>query len=168
MELSNWHELCAYMSSLWGREMTHAQKAAGFKLLGPLPNSAVENALVNIAEEGGDRIPPWPVLYKAARSIAEAERERMPALPQGDTLTDVEHQGVMILLRAKQTPEQRRRADRMMSETKGLPMKVQLKLAGELLRIGTRVDPPSWDRLFDEALAAARLADAALPMAVTA
>jgi hypothetical protein len=126
--------------------------------LSDLPDVAVENSVTQIAEEGGDRMPAWSVVLKTARSIADHLREAMPALPASDTLSDDEHRHAMFMLRARETPEQRRRADRMTSETKDLPMPRRIVLAGELLGgkgIG-QLAAALWDRLFDERLAAER------------
>lgn len=152
MDRSRFDMLAAYMQSAWGRELTFAQKEAGWKILAGLTNEAVEGAISTLIDDGGDRLPAWPVILKASRSLGDSRRDRMPALPARDSLSDEEHQAAMIRLRAKQTAEQRRRADRMTSETKGLPMPTRLRLAGELLQLGSRSDAGSWARLFDQAL----------------
>jgi len=154
MERANFDGVCAYIAGVWGRELSNLQRAAGWKLLHGLPNPAVEAAIDAIATGGREQIPPWSLIYKAAEAIAVAERDLLPALPAGDGLSDAEHSASMIRLRAKQSPEQRRRADRVTSETKGLPMGARLRIAQELLTQGnSRVAPQMWDALLDEALA---------------
>ena len=156
MKQAGFWELCAFMASIWGRELTPAQKAAGFKLVADMPDAAVENAVVKIAEEGADRMPPWSVVYRVAYGLAHAMRDEFPALPAGDSLSDNEHTAVMIGLRARETDEQRRRADRMTSETKGLTMSKRLKLASELLIPPlARAEPKVWDQIFDRRVAEA-------------
>lgn len=156
MERASYDGICAYMGGVWGRELSNVARAAGWKLLHALPDSAVEKAVDAIATDGREHLPPWPIVYKAASAIAQAERELLPALPASDVLTDVEHTGVMLQLRAKETLEQRRRADRMTKETRTLPMKVRLKLAKDLLTGDASQQPPAtWDALFDEAVEAA-------------
>jgi hypothetical protein len=143
------------MGGIWGRELSNVQRAAGWKMLHLIADIAVEKAVDAIATDGREMLPPWPMVYKAAVAIASAERDLRPALPAGDALSDQEHAAAMIRLRAKETPEQRRRADRMTRETKGLPMMARLVLAKELLVDYAKVDASSWDRVFDERLAAA-------------
>jgi hypothetical protein len=153
MERTRFDVLTAYMQSAWGRELTYAQKAAGWKILGGLPDEAVEGAVSAIIDDGTDRMPPWPVILKATRSIADAMRERLPQLPAGDSLTDQEHQASVIRLRAKQSPEQRRRANRVIAETGPLPMTVRLRLAAELLAPAVPIQGAvEFNRLFDAAL----------------
>lgn len=155
MQKSNWQALCAYMESLWHRQLTMLQTQAGWNLLKDLPDEAVEGAVVAIAESGRETMPPWPLVYKTGLALAEAIRAKeLPQLPGGDSLTDLEHDAAMVRLRAKETPEQRRRADRMTSETKSLPMGVRIAFAGEMLQTYAKVDASSWDRVFDERLAA--------------
>lgn len=155
MDRSNWDALCAYMQSVWGRELTAGQRVAGWKLMKNLPNEAVEGAVTAIADDGQERMPVWPLVLKTARAIADqmhARAERQ--LPASDSLSDEEHQHVMRQLRARQTPEQRRRADRMTGETKHLPMKRRIRMAGDLLMMREgEVDAGSWDRLFEQRLA---------------
>jgi hypothetical protein len=159
MERQKFDEICVYIGSIWGgREMAYAQRAAGWKLLANLPESAVEKAVDAIATDGREHMPPWPLVYKTANAIAQAEREALPQLPTSDALTDVEHTGVLLELRAGENPEQRRRADRMTGETHGLPMKVRLALAGKLLRGdggAAKLPAHTWDALFDDEIEAA-------------
>lgn len=156
MDKHDFDGLCAYMASLWGRELSNLQRAGGWKMLHNLPNEAVEGAVVAISEGGRETMPPWPLVFKTAQTLADAIRDRMPALPQGDTLSPEQHAAAMIALRAKQTPEQRRRADRVTSETKFLDMSVRLAIAKELLVTYARVDAASWNRVFDERVKAER------------
>jgi len=154
MDRSNWAALCAYTSSVWGRPMSEGQKAAGWKLLAGFPNEAVEGAITVIAESGREQMPPWSMVYKAAESLAHAMRDLQPQLPAGDSLSDAEHEAAMIRLRAKQPPEQRRRASHVTRETKGLSMQARLRVAQELLTgANGRLQPLLWDRLAEEVLA---------------
>lgn len=155
MKQSRWIELCAYMASMWGRELTQSQKAAGYKMLGGLSDESVEGGVLQIAESGRETLPPIPLIFKHAQAFQQQESERLPQLPAGDSLTDLEHEAVMIMLKAKQTPEQRRRAERVKSETKGLPMRVRLALAGELLMNYSKIDARAFDLVFDERVSAA-------------
>ena len=75
MDDSNWRALCAYASSVWGRPLTDGQRAAGWHLLHGFPNQAVEGAITVIAESGRENLPPWPLVYKTAESLASAMRE---------------------------------------------------------------------------------------------
>lgn len=153
--------VCAYMAGIWGREISKVQRAAGLKLGAKLPEEAVYKAIDAIANDttnDRDYMPPWPTVFKAARLIADAEREALPQLPASDALSGTEHTGVMLELRAMETPEQRRRADRMTKETRGIPMSARLVLAGKLLRGdggAAKLPPATWDALFDDALEAA-------------
>lgn len=166
MDRSNWDALVAYMQAVWSRELSPVQRAAGWKLLAGLSNEAVEGAIAAIAEEGADRMPVWPLVLKTARSLEERIRDhQQPQLPAHDSLSDSEHEHVLRMLRARQTPEQRRRADRMAGETRMLPMKRRIAMAGELLMLRERdVDAGSWDALFEQRLGQERMAGGVLPL----
>lgn len=152
MQASGWAALCAYMGAVWGRQVSEAERSAGWKLMGGLPDEAVENAVTLLAEEGRDRLPPMSVILKTSRDLTQAlAASHTPALPASDVLTDQEHQAVLIGLRARETPEQRRRADRVVAGTRDLPMKVRLRLARELLMDAAKVDASTWDDLYETA-----------------
>jgi hypothetical protein len=69
------------------------------------------------------------------------------------TLTPEEHSASMIKLRALETEEQRRRADRVSYETKGLATGRRFKIASEVLLPPTSAVPPdSWDVAFETRL----------------
>ena len=160
MKASNWQALCAYMQSVWGRTLSEAQKAAGWQLLHGLPDEAVEGAILAIAEDGREQMPTWPVVLKTARQLAERMRDTVPALPAGDTLSDTEHQAAMLLLRTRETPEQRRRADRVTQESRGLPMLYRLRIARDTLagEGGQIAESQLWDAFLDGKLREARTA----------
>lgn len=155
MKQSTYIEICAFMASIWGREVSKPQQAAGWKLLNALSDEAVGSAITMIAEEGEQHMPSWARVLKTARSIDEAQRQHLPALPAGDSLSDQEHRGVMIELRARESEEQRRRADRMTGETKHLAMKLRIKLASELLATPafSQLPAAAWDKTFDRRVA---------------
>ncbi len=69
------------------------------------------------------------------------------------SLTAFEHQTAMRDLRAKETPEQLRRAERMVSETRGFKMPVRVKLASEFLVAPySGLTPEAWNKAFERAL----------------
>jgi hypothetical protein len=166
MKQSDYLEICKFIQGVWGREMSAEAQKRGYALLKDLPAEAVGEAVTAIANEGGDRIPAWPLVAKTARSIWDATRERQPQLPAGDTLSDLEHIGAMVALNARATTEQRRRAARVTGETKNLPMRVRIKLASTLLggAEGRITDPAAWDRVFDQIVQGAHVAEGALPL----
>jgi len=146
-------ELTAFMGAVWGRELSQLQRAGGWKLLHALPNEAVEGAISEIADSGLEHLPAWPIVLKTARAIADRQRDALPVLPQGDSLSDNEHTGAMIMLRAKQTDEQNRRADRMTVETKHLGMGFRLQLSKLLMQPWSQLEREPWNKTFDRTLA---------------
>jgi len=69
MRPQTWAALCAFMASCWHRPIDPIEQAAGLKLLGALPDEAVENAVSLLAESGRESMPSWSVLYKAASDL---------------------------------------------------------------------------------------------------
>lgn len=155
MTKDEFNGITMYVSAVWGRELSKLQQAGGWKLLHELDHEDVEQAVTAIAERGDEHIPSWSLVLKTARSSADARRQHLPALPASDSLSDQEHRGVMIELRARESDEQRRRADRMTGETKHLAMKLRIKLASELLATPAFSQLPAvaWDKTFDRRVA---------------
>lgn len=153
MTPNKFDELLAYMGSVWDRIPTHAMRGAGWKLLKGLPDEAVEGAVVAIAEEGREKFPSWSIVYKAAQVLSDSMRDRTPALPAGDTMTDQEHRGAMVGLKAGNKPESARRVARC-EEIKQLPQDRWLPLL-RTLRTGVneRLPGAKWDEVFDEVMA---------------
>jgi len=69
------------------------------------------------------------------------------------SLTPKEHEVVLRELRSKETDEQRRKADRVTKESKGLSMSIRCKIAGEFLQPPLSQLPSDvWDLMLDERL----------------
>jgi hypothetical protein len=66
MQSQTWAALCAFMASVWHRQLGEAEQAAGMKLLGALPDEAVEKAVELLAESGREGMPSWSLLHKTA------------------------------------------------------------------------------------------------------
>jgi hypothetical protein len=162
MKRSEWLDLVARIQAFWpGQKWPADTIALSFDLFIKIPSQDAIKELEKIAGEGREFAPAPSVLLARCRNASDSS-----ALARWDeaynnepTLTPEEHSASMIKLRALETEEQRRRADRVSYETKGLAMSQRFKIASEvLLPPGSASPPDSWDLAFE-----ARLQDELIP-----